>query len=248
MGSHKNTDMSATENTVKVVEAVDQEGTPIASATEETIVAETKATKVKKTHGRSKKYQAVRAQVDKTREYDAFSAIELVKKLSYTKFGGTIEAHALLREEGASFQITFPHSTGKTLTVAVATDELLSEIAEGKVNFDVLLATPAYMPKLAKLARILGPKGLMPNPKNGTLTNDPETKKKALEAGTITLKGEKKAPLVHVVLGNTKSETKDLVENLQMLIKVMTGKLLKLTVSATMSPGIKVNVKEIKEA
>ena len=116
------------------------------------------------------------------------------------------------------------------------------DIKAGKIEFDVLLATPDMMPKLAKLAKILGPKGLMPNPKQGTLIADPKAKKKELESGKITIRSERKAPLIHIVIGNTKMDTKNLVENLQSLLDVLKDKMIKVSLAATMSPGVKVAV------
>lgn len=230
MGSTKNVDMSATDTDVKIVEAPT-----------ETAAEETKTTAPKKAKPRSAKYQKVRAQVDKTRLYDPFSAVELVKRLSYSNFTGTITAHGVVKETGTKADITFPHSTGKTVTVAVADEALLKKIEAGDIEFDVLIATPDMMPKLAKHARVLGPKGLMPNPKNGTIVDDPAKAKKAFEAGKITVKTEKKAPLIHVTVGNTEMETKAIVENIQTLTKAFKGKLLKLSLAASMSPGVKVD-------
>ncbi len=234
MGSKRNVDMSATTDTIKVVKAENNKPQP-----EE---KENKKKIVKPKRARSKRYKAVRAQVDKTKQYDPFAAIELVKKLSYGKFDATIEAHLVVRETPTTATLTFPHSTGKSITVAIASENVIQQIEKGNIDFDVLLAKPAFMPKLAKLARVLGPKGLMPNPKNGTLTDKPEDKKKELEAGKLTLKTEKKAPLIHVSIGKTSLETKKLVENIEALNKALKGKLLKMSIAATMSPGVKVEV------
>jgi large subunit ribosomal protein L1 len=103
------------------------------------------------------------------------------------------------------------------------------------------------MPKLAKHARVLGPKGMMPNPKNATVTTEPEKRQKELEGGKTTLKSEKKSPLMHVILGKTNQPDKELIANTQHLIKAVGGKkILKLTLSATMSPGIKVDLSEFQ--
>lgn len=197
------------------------------------------AKKSKKVRG--KKYQAVRAQLDKTKIYDPAMAITLVKKFSYAKFDASVEAHIVVKEIGTSVDLTLPYSTGKSVRVLIANDQVLADIEQGKIDFDVLLASPELMPKLAKLARVLGPKGLMPNPKNGTLTPKPEIKKKELEAGAFTLKTEKKAPLMHLVIGKVSMDDKMLEENLLTLLKALKNKIIRLNLAPTMGPAIRVN-------
>jgi large subunit ribosomal protein L1 len=241
MGSkRKDTDMSANEDVVKIVEAPVEEPQMGDEAGTEVATPEAKVSKQGRV--RSAKYKAMRSQVDKTKLYDAFAAIELLKRLSYSKFDGTLEAHAIVKEEGISAPVSFPHSTGRAIKVAVASDELLAKIAEGVIDFDVLVSTPEFMPKLTRHAKVLGPKGLMPNPKSGTLTTNPEKKKKELEAGTVTIKTEKKAPLIHISLGKLSMDTKALVENLESFLKAFKGKVLKLSMAASMSPSLKVMV------
>lgn len=251
MGSKKNIVKTMTEDTVKIVGDVAPETViETTPAGEETVVAveaapavessEAAAKPKKAARVRSHQYQAVRAQVDKTKTYDVFAAVELVKKLSYTKFAGTITADAVLKEEGFQVNMAFPHSTGRSLTVAIVNEQVLKEIEAGQLNFDVLVTEPRFMPQLAKFAKVLGPKGLMPNPKNGTVTANPELKKQELEGGKVTLKGEKKAPLMHVSIGKTDMDTKALVENLQALLAALKGKVVKLSISASMSPSVKV--------
>lgn len=244
MGSTKNVDMSATQSKIKIVASADDTAVSNLDENLEKNTAEVEApAKVaqKKVRPRSPKYASARSKVDKTTTYDPFAAVELLKRLSYTKFDGTVEAHAVLKEVGESATITFPHSTGKKRVVVIADDKVLAEIEAGNINFDVLIASPDMMPKLTKYARVLGPRGLMPNPKMGTLTPNPEKAKETLEAGAMTIKTEKKAPLIHVSIGKVSSDTKDLVENIEALVKAFKGKMLRLTISATMSPGIKVD-------
>ncbi len=233
MAKRQDVDMSANEDVVKIV-AVD--------APAEETAGEEKATKKAKPTGpaRSKKYAAVRSQVDKTKFYDPFAAIELVKRLSYSKFEGTVTIDLVVKEGTTQVDVTMPHSTGKAIRVAIASDELIKEIETGTINFDVLVASRQFVPKLAKLAKILGPKGLMPNPKNGTITDNPEGKKKELEGGKMTFKAEKKQPVMHITIGKTSMDTQALVENLQAVSKALELKLIRMTVSATMSPGVKV--------
>jgi len=201
----------------------------------------TKPASKKSKKKRGKKYQAVRAQLDKTKTYDLDQAIALVKKFSYAKFDASVEAHIVVKEEGTSVNLALPFSTGKSVKVVIANDQVLADVEQGKIDFDVLLATPELMPKLAKLAKILGPKGLMPNPKNGTLTPKPEVKKKELEAGTFTLKTEKKAPLMHLVVGKVSMNDQMLKENLLVIIKALKNKLVKIVIAPSMGPAIKIN-------
>lgn len=197
---------------------------------------------VEKIDPRSKKYKNARSLVDRTKLYPALEAIELAKKASYSKFDGTIGADLVLKDVDNKISVVFPHQTGKKIKVAIVDDDLIQTIETGKIDFDILLTTPAFMPKLAKLARILGPKGLMPNPKNETIVNDPEKKKQELEGGKTILKTERKAPLLHVSLGKASLASEALAENLEAVIKACDGKVLKATISATMGPGIKVSL------
>ncbi len=217
----------------------DAEMTPVS---EGEVAAPAKTTKIK---ARSHKYQAVRAKVDKSKAHSPLTAVELVKKLSYTKFAGSLEAHIEVKEIGISANLTLPHSTGKTIRVVVASEEVLAAVEAGKIDFDVLVSSPQFMPKLARLARVLGPKGLMPNPKNGTLTDNPERKAAEMAGGAQTLKTEKKAPLMHITLGKLSMEAKDLAENLEAVLKVLRGRIEKINLAATMSPSVKVLVEQV---
>lgn len=236
MAKRQDVDMSANDDVVKIVAATD-DATDAAGTDEK---ASKKAKKI--TQARSKKYSAVRANVDRTKFYDSFAAIELVKRLSYSKFEGTVTVDLLVKEGTTQVEVTLPHSTGKVLRVAIASDELVKEIEAGTINFDILVASRQFVPKLAKLAKVLGPRGLMPNPKNGTITENPEAKKKELEGGKMTFKAEKKQPVMHITIGKTKMETQALVENLNTIISALENKVIRATVSATMSPGIKVKI------
>lgn len=260
MGTKKNITISGAEDKIKIV--TDPDKKKIATAEDANLdtvettaddlageeqIAEALADEPKKAtpkKERSHKYKAVRSKVDKTKKYSLTEAIALVKKLSYTKFDGTISAHAQIKEAGDKVDITFPHSTGQSVRVAIFDEAVLAKIEANTLDFDILVATPKDMAKLTKYARVLGPKGLMPNPKNGTLTPNPEMKKKELEAGKITLKTEKKAPLIHVSIGKVSMSDEALIANLETLIKVLGGKVQKLSIASTMSPGIKVLLEE----
>ncbi len=208
----------------------------------------TEVTKPRKIRTRSKKYTHRRSQVDKTTNYELKKAIELVQKLSSAKHP-TITADINCKDDSYTGEIKFPHSTGKTVNVVIADEKLLKKIEKGEINFDVLLAKPEMMPKIAKLARVLGPKGLMPNPKNKTVTPDPESRKKELEGGKITLKTEKKGPLLHVQIGSTTQPVKEISDNITHLVKsIGAGKIARLTISSTMSPGVKIDLSSFVSA
>lgn len=199
--------------------------------------------RAKRSNQRSKKYKKSKSYVDRTKTYNLDKAIELLLKTSYTTFTGTISLDAIVKDKNLNLETTFPHATGKTIRVAIASEAIIEQIEAGTIDFDVLIAQPKMMVKLAKHARVLGPKGLMPNPKNKTVTDDPEARKKELEKGVTNIKTEKKAPLTHTVVGKTSMKPEELQANIEHFIKVVgPRKLLKLTLSATMSPGIKIDL------
>jgi large subunit ribosomal protein L1 len=214
-----------------------------------------KKAKIKKPVGpkpRSKKYQDMAKLVDKNQTYPLQKAIDLVKKTSYTKFDGTVELHLNLnpmvlgeKKEKKDFRgsVTLPHGTGKQVRVIAADDAVLKDIEAGTINFDILVSHPSMMPKLAKVARILGPKGLMPNPKTGTVTEDVDKRIKELSHGQVNFKTEPENPIVHLIVGKVSFEDKQLLENVNTILDTIgRGKILKATMTATMGPGIRVEV------
>lgn len=208
-------------------------------------IAENEEVEVKQRvkQGRSKRYVDMRRHVDKTKTYSLKKAVELLTKVSYSKFVGTVSADLNIMEDSLNIEIAFPHSTGKVRRVEIATDALLKKIEKGEIDFEILVASPDMMPKLAKFARTLGPKGLMPNPKNGTVSPDPKKRAAELAGGKVRIKSEKKHPLVHVVIGKVDQKPAELIANVERLIKVIDAKKIqRLTLSATMSPGIKIDL------
>jgi large subunit ribosomal protein L1 len=145
---------------------------------------------------------------------------------------------------GTSTQVTLPHQAGREKKVEIATDETVIKLKEGKIDFDILVATPEMMPKLVPFARLLGPKGLMPNPKNGTLVNDPK-KAKSFSTATITLKTEKDAPLIHTVVGKTSQKDEEIADNVEAVLKAFGGskQIIRAFIKATMSPVVKIDIK-----
>jgi len=231
--------------TTKVEEIVKTDDTQKAEEIEkvEETVSTEEATTKKIAKKRSKKYLAVKAKIDVKKYYPLKEAVKLVKETSLSKFEGKVEAHVTVLDIGNIAEINFPHLETTSKKVVILNDTILAELKEGKINFDILIATPATMPKLLPLARILGPKGLMPNPKNGTLTDKPEDSLKKLSVAKTILKTEKKAPVIHIVIGKTSQPNEEIMANVAELIKVIqSNKIRKLALCATMGPSVKVEV------
>ena len=191
---------------------------------------------------RSKRYQEVKTKVDRNKSYPAKEAILLVKETSYSRFDGSVELHLVIKKPGLSASVTLPYSGGREKKVEIASDETIKKLESGKIDFDILVATPEMMPKLVPFAKILGPKGLMPNPKNGTLVPDIK-KAKQVGGNTITIKTEKEAPLIHTVIGKVSQKEEELEENLAAIIKTVSEKQIeKAYLKATMGPSIKLQI------
>lgn len=197
---------------------------------------------LKKANKRSANYSAKVMEIDKNKTYSFSEALELLRKVKIAKFDETVELHINTTEAGISGNVKLPHGTGKEIRIAVADDALLSEVEKGKINFDVLIATPSMMPKLGKVARFLGPRGLMPNPKNGTISENPEEAMKKFQGGQINFKTEAKNPLMHLVIGKTSFEDEKLSENIQTIVKaIKKDRIRQIVLKSTMSPGIKIH-------
>lgn len=185
---------------------------------------------------RGKKYQEAYKLVEKGKTYSLKDAIDLAIKTSPVKFDATVEAHVRLgvdprqADQNIRTTIVLPNGNGKIVRVAVFApldeakkakaagadiaedEEFLKRLEKGEIDFDVLISTPAYMPKLGKFARTLGPKGLMPNPKAGTVTTDVEKAVKEAKAGKVEYRVDKQA-IVHLGLGKVSFGTDKLLAN-----------------------------------
>ncbi|GBC83421.1 50S ribosomal protein L1 [bacterium HR10] len=221
-----------------------------------------------------KKYAAALAQVDRTRAYSLEEAIELIKRIAFARFDETVELAIQLNvdprkaDQMVRGTVVLPHGLGKSKRVAVIAagekmkeaeeagadvvggEDLVARIREGWLEFDALIATPDMMRLVGPLGKILGPRGLMPNPKTGTVTFDVRTAVREVKAGRIEFRVDKTG-VVHAAIGKLSFETPKLVENARALIEAVVaarpasakGKYIKgITVSSTMSPGVKLDV------
>ena len=191
---------------------------------------------------RSKSYKTVASLIDNKKIYSLPDALEILPKLKRAKFDETVELHLTTTEAGIAGSMTLPHGNGKKLRVAIADDKIIADVEKGKIEFDILLSNPQMMPKLAKVARVLGPKGLMPNPKNGTVTGNPEETAKKYSGGLINYKTEAKAPVMHLSVGKISFSEKQLSENIKTVFNtVKKEKIKKAVLKSTMSPGLTID-------
>ena len=225
-------------------------------------------------HRHGKQYLAMSEQVDREKLYEIDEAVELAQKTSFTKFDATVELHVGLgvdpkqADQMVRATISLPHGTGKTVRVAVVApetkqaaakkagadtvggEELITAIEKGKIDFDVLIATPDMMPALGKAAKVLGPRGLMPNPKSGTVTPDPAKAVSETKAGRIEFRIDRQA-IIHAPVGKVSFKAVDLQANALALIdailaaKPSTAKgtyVNSIALTTSMGPGIKLDV------
>lgn len=222
----------------------------------------------------SKRYTELKKLVDPKKLYTPEEAVELVKKTATTKFTGSVEAHINLGidekkgDQQVRSTIIFPHSIGKAKKVIafvpadrekeakeagadlIGTDEMLDKIAKtGKVDFEVAVATPDMMPKLAKVAKVLGPTGLMPNPKTDTVGTNVKKMIEDVKKGKVAFKNDSTGN-IHQAIGKTDLGAKELLENFHALIEAVKkvkpasakGTYLKsVTLTSTMGPGIRID-------
>lgn len=192
---------------------------------------------------RSKKYLESKAKVNKSNFYKLKDAIKLAKDSSYTKFDGTMELHLVLKKGGVNLNVSLPFFAGKVKKVEVADEATLEKLKKGTVDFDVLLATAEMMPKLVVFAKLLGPRGLMPNPKNGTLIKSAKEAEK-FGGNSITLKSEKEAPLIHTSFGKASQKDEELIKNAEIILEKLGGNksIIRAFVKSTMSPSVRLEI------
>jgi large subunit ribosomal protein L1 len=211
---------------------------------------------------RSKKYLEASEKVERTKNYSLAEAVELAKTTGYTKFTGTIEVHVNTSQKNLRGLVSLPFAAGKKLrllvfgakegqfdkeVVTVGTEESVQAIVKGGVkDFDVVVSTPAWMPKLATAARVLGPRGLMPNPKSGTVTENLDRTVADLSAGKIEYKTESNGSVIHMNVGKSDQDTAEISENVRSLYNTLgKSRVKKITLAPTMGPGVRVDLKSI---
>lgn len=229
---------------------------------------------------RGKNYTESLKLIDKEKYYEGREAVELAVKTSKAKFDETVELHVKLgidsrhADQQVRGAIVLPHGTGKTVKVVVFAKDLKVDEAksagadfvggedlvnkiqtEGWLDFDVAVATPDMMGVVGKVARVLGPKGLMPNPKSGTVTFDIEKAVKEIKAGKVEYRVDK-ANIIHVPIGKVSFGADKLEENLKTIMQAIVkakpssakGKYLRsVTIATTMGPGVKLNTTKLSD-
>jgi len=227
---------------------------------------------------RSKSYRKAAEQIDSAKLYEPAEAIKLAKHSSPTKFDATVEVAMRLgvdprkADQMVRGTVNLPHGTGKTARVIVfaqgakaeeavaagadevGTDDLVARIQGGWLDFDAAIATPDQMAKIGRIARILGPRGLMPNPKTGTVTMDVTKAVNEIKGGKITFRVDKHSNL-HLIIGKASFSEDQLVDNYAAVLdeilrakpSAAKGKYLKkVTVATTMGPGVQIDPNVIK--
>ncbi len=194
---------------------------------------------------RGKKYLEAKKKIGEKKMMKLADAVELLKKAKYAAFDESVDLHMNVVKTGLRGEVELPHSTGKVVRVAIVSDTVLEQLANGKIEFDVLITHPSFMSKLARFAKVLGPKGLMPNPKAGTVSTTPEEVAKKFMKGTLRWKTEPKFPIIHQMIGKVSYDSKNLVENAQAFIDTV-GKAQIKSVFIASSMGLSVGI-EIEE-
>lgn len=204
-----------------------------------------KKKKVKKhlKHPRSTRYNQAKKLIDQSKAYSTKEAVKLLRQISKLNFDASVELHLNLSIDKLSGELALPHGTGKTQKVEIASDKTLAKLKADKIDFDVLIAEPKIMPKLAKFAKLLGPKGLMPNPKAGTISDKPDELKKKFSQGGTRYKSEPKAPLIHLIIGKLSFKDNQLEDNINTAIKIIKPKnITSAYLCSSMSPSIKLQL------
>jgi large subunit ribosomal protein L1 len=228
---------------------------------------------------RSKKYRAATEKYDVTNIYAPVEAMKIVRETSVTKYDSTVEVSLALgvdprkADQAIRGTVNLPHGTGKTARVLVfaggeraeearaagadivGADELIDEVAKGRLDYDAVVSTPDLMGKVGRLGKVLGPRGLMPNPKTGTVTNDVTKAVNDIKGGKIEFRVDKNSNL-HFIIGKASFSADALLDNyVAAMEEVLRAKpssskgryIKKATVSTTMGPGVQVDPNLLRE-
>lgn len=223
---------------------------------------------------KGKKYRELNKLIDKDKTYDLADSIDLALKSNPAKFAASVELHANLSidpkkaDQSVRDQLNLPSGTGKTVKVAVFADDedskkakaagadivgsesIKSMLDKEDIKFDALIATPAMMASLGKYAKLLGPRGLMPNPKSGTVTNSPEKAVKEIKAGRVEYRNDSYG-IIHIALGKTNMSSSQLIDNAQAALSSIRARrpasvkgsyIKSIYVTTSMGPSIKVKL------
>src|SRR3989344_2437034 len=197
-------------------------------------------------YGRSKRYKVLAKKINRNLSYAPQAALEQIIASAASKDRG-LDLHVNTLETGLRGEIKVPFSTGKTSRIEIFSDQTITALNNNEFNFDVLLATPADMPKLAKYAKVLGPKGLMPNPKNGTIVADPAARAKQMSSGaTVAYKTEPKFPIIPLSLGKTSQKAEELTANLTTILReIGVAKIKSAYLTSTQTPSLKLDLSSL---
>lgn len=212
-----------------------------------------------KTKYRSKKYREAAEKIEKSKNYALAEAIEKAKESSYSKFDGSLELHLNTSVKNVRGLVSLPFASGKKLKIlafgkgaqesgadVTGDDAKLSDIIKGKTEFDVVVTTAEWMPKLARAAKVLGPRGLMPSPKNGTITEDLKKAVSEIQSGKVEYKTQKDSQVIHLSVGKVSQDSDQILQNTKILFNAIgKTKVKKLVISPSMGLGVKVDLASI---
>lgn len=235
----------------KEQEEVEKEETKVAEKqkkAEEKEIRAKKPIQVRKKPKHGKKHRAMAEKIEKDKEYNLGEAIDLVLTTSTTKFDATVEVHVKVnpKEKNIRGTVILPGGVAKEKKILGVTeqnvDEVVTGVRAGKIDFDVMVASASVMPKLAQLAKTLGPKGLMPSPKAGTIVEDVEKAVLELKGGRVEYRADK-LNIVHLPLGKISFGAEKVKQNYDALISHLPKRIDSIYLATSMGPSIKVVIK-----
>jgi large subunit ribosomal protein L1 len=250
-------EQTATEARPKLNPNLAKEKKETAKEPKETKAKEKASEKKGKTHGA--KYLEAKEKVEHNKPYAIDEAIELAKKVSYSKFEGTLELHINTNSKNLRGLVSLPHAAGKKLKIIafgkgaeesgadiVGDEKALADIEKGRTGFDVIVTSPEWMPRLARAAKVLGPRGLMPNPKNGTISTDLKKAVTEIQSGKVEYKTQKDSQVIHLSIGKVSQPTDQINQNIKILLNsIGKTKVKKAILAPTMGPAVKVDLSSL---